>query len=978
MSPHRSEDVPAAREPAQFDFPATPVLQYGLALHWAALVSLMVLLTAFRAFSTSQIVGFIDIDDVLALRLATVHYGLLWRIFLALGVAYFGTLAAFLDFRFKGRAAPALAATAAFLVIATLIAGQNAAGGGGAVSLKSIFWLDWAGLGAAMLGTWLQAHLILACDNERRLSGRGAAAPHSLDRTALAYLLCSATALCYSAVSHAAFWYPALNSGKDYGRFFLPLERAQAALVFFSTSALFASLAAVFGITVLTVLGWFCRGGAARAGASPHGHLRRAVLLGLAWSVIIMVPWQIQLLPEISLDHSWIFPAATLAAGYLALTAPILLCGMTLERDLDVMARESPRQAAPASSDSEMLFWSLLLFASYPFCRATVVRSGSLQIARRRLLAIAGAHIAVLTCLAAVMDGWYSIPEWRGMYHGTLVPALQMFTSLLWAWLAYLLLEQRLPRSRRLAAAAAVLMAVFSSLPFWGWNSVGRNVMARAFEYNRRHQFELRLLHWIFDRDRDGFARLLHGSDPDDRDKEVVAPGFQEPPRYAAAPDEFLVADPALARKFPNVVLLYLEGVAPRAISAYGSRHLTDHNGIPLPATPNIDAIRRDGALFTNARAHYPATWQGWLSINSGRNHNLGVLDYRSILLEKGHNGNMYKVLRLSGINRWCHPDMDPFANLFVPKDLLKDACAPGTGKMSTWVTRREEKQGIWRGDKRAARLTDFIASLAPGDRFFLSEHMDDTHEPWHTTTLERARMLGFPQGLEIYGNDAVLTDGRRPEPMGRYFQAVTRMDAQIGRIIGALKKRGLYESTVIILVGDHGYQWYENEQVQYVSFLYDPALRIPMIIKAPGLPKGMRVDQPVMQFDLLPTVMEMAGVKHRGGPSTFPLPGISLMPLLRGAKDAAGAVRYSERDVMLATYFDYQGILEQFRHKLIFNRSVGTYMLFDLARDPLESHNLADERPDLLKDLMLKYQRNMRLNEAFVAGEYPNAAAAH
>lgn len=978
MSPHRSEGIPAAREPAQCDFPAPPVLQYGLALHWAALVATMVLLTSFRAFSTSHIAGFIDIDDVAALRLAKVHYGLLWRILLALGVAYFGTLAAFLDFRFKRRAAPALAATAAFLVIATLIAGQNVPGGGGEVSLKSIFWLDWAGLGAAILGTWLQAHLILACDNENRLSGRCAATPHSPDRIALAYLLCSATALFYSAVSHTTFWYPALNSGKNYGRFFLPTQRAQAALVFFSTSALFASLAAVFGITILAVLGRFCRNGPLREGGSPHSHLRRAVLLGLAWSVIMMFPWQIQLLPEISLDQSWIFPAATLALGYLALTAPILLCGMALERDLDALPGASPRQAAPTSSNSELLFWSLLLFASYPFLRTAVVRSGSVQTARRRLLVFAGAHIAVLTCLAAVMDGWYNIPEWRGMYHGTLVPALQMFTSLLWAWLAYLWLEPRLPRARWLAAAAALLMAVFSSLPFWGWGSISRNVMARAFEYNRRHQFELRLLHWLFDRDRDGFAGLLHGSDPDDRNREVVAPGFHEPPRYAAAADKFFVSDPALARKFPNVVLLYLEGVAPRAISAYGFRRLTDHKGLPIPATPNIDAIRRDGALFTNARAHYPATWQGWLSINSGRNHNLGVLDYRSILMEKGHNGNMYKVLRLAGINRWCHPDLDPFANLFVPKDLLKDACGPGTGKMSTWVSRHEEKQGIWRGDKRAARLTDFIASLAPGDRFFLSEHMDDTHEPWAKTTLERARTLGFPQGLEIYGSDAVLTDGRRPEAMGRYFQAVTRMDAQIGRIIGALKERGLYESTAIILVGDHGYQWYENEQVQYVSFLYDPALRIPMIIKAPGLPKGIRVDQPVVQFDLLPTVMEMAGLKHQSGPRTLPLPGISLMPLLRGATNAAGAVRYSDRDVMLATYFDYQGILERFRHKLIFNRSVGTYLLFDLAQDPLESHNLADERPDLLKDLMMKYQRNMRLNEAYIAGEYPNAAAEH
>lgn len=129
-----------------------------------------------------------------------------------------------------------------------------------------------------------------------------------------------------------------------------------------------------------------------------------------------------------------------------------------------------------------------------------------------------------------------------------------------------------------------------------------------------------------------------------------------------------------------------------------------------------------------------------------------------------------------------------------------------------------------------------------------------------------------------------------------RYLQTVTRTDAQVGLNVDALKARGLYEDTLFVLIGDHGYQWYEHEHVAHVGFLYDPALRIPLIMKVPGAAAGTTVEDPVLQVDLLPTLMEIAGVAHDNADRTPPLPGVSLMLLLHGTLTAAVSASFREQ----------------------------------------------------------------------------------
>ena len=92
------------------------------------------------------------------------------------------------------------------------------------------------------------------------------------------------------------------------------------------------------------------------------------------------------------------------------------------------------------------------------------------------------------------------------------------------------------------------------------------------------------------------------------------------------------------------------------------------------------------------------------------------------------------------------------------------------------------------------------------------------------------------------------------------YYQEITRVDWQIGEMLKMLDEKGLYDNTLIIIVGDHGCQWWEHGH-KIIRPLYDPALQIPMIIRIRTSTGGALVDVPVLQMDILPTMAELAGV---------------------------------------------------------------------------------------------------------------------
>jgi arylsulfatase len=169
------------------------------------------------------------------------------------------------------------------------------------------------------------------------------------------------------------------------------------------------------------------------------------------------------------------------------------------------------------------------------------------------------------------------------------------------------------------------------------------------------------------------------------------------------------------------------------------------------------------------------------------------------------------------------------------------------------------------------------------------------------------------------------------------YMGEITHIDAQVGRLIGGLAARGLLENTLVVFASDHG-DMMGDRGLFFKTTFYEGSMRVPFVLSAPRAwgdrALGRVVDTPVGLADLLPTLLEAAGVED-----VRPRDGRSLLGFSRGETP------FSERVV----HSVYGHGLEDVRHcvtdgktKYIWNRRGGFEELYRPAEDPAEAHNLA------------------------------------
>ncbi len=141
------------------------------------------------------------------------------------------------------------------------------------------------------------------------------------------------------------------------------------------------------------------------------------------------------------------------------------------------------------------------------------------------------------------------------------------------------------------------------------------------------------------------------------------------------------------------------------------------------------------------------------------------------------------------------------------------------------------------------------------------------------------------PPALQSYKREQdSFTDDLRRQALQGYYASISFMDAQVGRVVAALDRLGLAESTIIVFTSDHGYHVGEHGLWQKQS-LFEESARVPLLIVAPGVARnGAVAKSPVSHLDLYPTLTALAGVKAPGN-----LQGQDLTPLL---KDPATAGR--------------------------------------------------------------------------------------
>lgn len=182
------------------------------------------------------------------------------------------------------------------------------------------------------------------------------------------------------------------------------------------------------------------------------------------------------------------------------------------------------------------------------------------------------------------------------------------------------------------------------------------------------------------------------------------------------------------------------------------------------------------------------------------------------------------------------------------------------------------------------------------------------------------------------------------------YYGMVTCVDEQLGRLFASLEQRGLLENTVIVLTSDHG-DYLGDHYLSEKEFFFDQAIRVPLIISHPGQEyrrlRGSTRTEFIQSIDLLPTLLECVGVEWDDR-----IQGRSFLPILGGntPPDWQEAV-FADWDFQFNAFSSRLGLqpdrcrawmTRDRQYKYIHFLDLPD-MLYDLERDPDESHNIAD-----------------------------------
>ena len=207
-------------------------------------------------------------------------------------------------------------------------------------------------------------------------------------------------------------------------------------------------------------------------------------------------------------------------------------------------------------------------------------------------------------------------------------------------------------------------------------------------------------------------------------------------------------------------------------------------------------------------------------------------------------------------------------------------------------------------------------------------------------------RMHPFDNG-HLHGRDESLAAHPR-DPAGirqhiaDYYGMISHLDAKVGRLLDALAASGHADDTIVVYTADHGLAVGQHGLLGKQN-VYDHSLRVPLIFRGPDIPAGQRREELCYLHDVFPTILDLAGVAVPPG-----CEGESLIPVLTGQDGEMRDCVFSafQRSQNLDSDDSTQRMVRQGSLKLIETRMAGRThrQLFDLADDPWEIRNLADD----------------------------------
>ncbi|MEO8139854.1 MAG: sulfatase, partial [Gemmatimonadota bacterium] len=405
----------------------------------------------------------------------------------------------------------------------------------------------------------------------------------------------------------------------------------------------------------------------------------------------------------------------------------------------------------------------------------------------------------------------------------------------------------------------------------------------------------------------------------------------------------------------PNVLLLVLDTVRAASLGLYDpSRH----------TTPNLERLATRGTVFDWAIATAPWTLPSHASMFTGVYPTALEVDYNVPLAE--HHLTLAEVLRDRGYATAGFVANMAYATRIsgLAQGFARYEDWPMTwGRFieSSWFSRTVGRKLLplskypWRGARRKnaeENVDDFLhwldARRGPDRPFFAFLNFIDAHDPYATPPRLRARFE--PPGPPVLRKREHITEADLASTRASYEASIALIDEQLGRLVGELEQRKLFEHTLIIVVSDHGEQFGEHGLQFHGNSLYLPLIHVPlMLVYPPTVPGGVRVRRPVSLRDLSATVMQVVT-----GGLDGTLPGRSILdPALQGdTARPAPLLSLREKPYQPKRWEPSVGgslwSVFQYPYHLI-RDSRGRQELYRVDLDPAESQNLVASADSLL-----------------------------
>jgi len=394
-------------------------------------------------------------------------------------------------------------------------------------------------------------------------------------------------------------------------------------------------------------------------------------------------------------------------------------------------------------------------------------------------------------------------------------------------------------------------------------------------------------------------------------------PVSKKSPASAASASKVSAAKtPRSSAPKPNIILITLDTTRADRMGFLGSKR-----GL----TPNLDALARNGLVFTHAYSHVPLTTASHATILTGTypqfNHvnDFGVpvssrLPYLPDILHQAgyHTGAFVGSLIL-----------DPL-----------DGTAPGFDRGfdvydANFHLRRHGMDRYKSVERRASVVVDhalgWLSHLENGP-FFLWVHVYDAHDPYDPPAPFKEKYASAPYDGEIAYVDSVM-----------------------GKLFDQLRKHGLLDETLVAVMADHGESLGAHGENTHGIFLYDDTLHVPLMIKLPLQHAGKQVETRTGLVDVAPTILDAAGIKAPAdmqGKSLLDSAGVVRADRPQESRRDAGAT-VEDRPVYAETDYPHRA----FGWSSLRALRTGKYLyiqapqreLYNESVDPEAAHNVAE-----------------------------------